>query len=80
MFDALHIERGPLARATSPSINPNLLLHSTWMPDRVGPRRSSYRIGLWQDLMGAIRGVPGVLRSMASLGGRAIREGRSGKA
>ncbi len=37
VFDALHIERGPLARATSPSFNPNLLLHSTGMPDRVGP-------------------------------------------
>ncbi len=76
VFDALHLERGPLARATSPTFNPGLLLHSTWMPDRVGPRRSRYRIGLWQDLVGAVRGIPSVLKSMASLGRRAMRDGR----
>ena len=66
VFDAQHIERGPLARASSPTFNPNLMLHSCWMPDRTGPRRSSYRIPLRRDIRGALTGLPGVLRSMAS--------------
>jgi len=65
VFDALHIERGPLARASSPTFNPNLMLHSCWMPDRDGPRRSSYRVPLRRDVLGAITGVPAVLRRMA---------------
>jgi hypothetical protein len=42
VFDASHIEAGPLARATAPGFNPNLMLHSTWMP----PRRPSSGLGL----------------------------------
>lgn len=66
VFDAHHIERGPLARATAPTFRPNLLLHSTWMPDDLEPRGTDYRVSLRSDLRGAIRGIPGVLRSMAA--------------
>jgi len=65
VFDAQHVERGPVARASSPTFNPNLMLHSCWMPDRVGPRRSRYRIPLRRDLRGALAGIPTVLRAMA---------------
>lgn len=68
VFDPLDLERGPLARATAPTFNPNLMLHSVWMADRVGPRRSDYRVGLWPDLRGALRGIPGVLRRMVAMG------------
>ncbi len=79
VFDAHHIERGPLARATSPMFNPGLLLHSTWMPDRVGPRRSQYKIGLWRDIKGAVRGIPGVLASMVKMGPALRASQRSGE-
>jgi carotenoid cleavage dioxygenase-like enzyme len=68
VFDANDLSAGPIARASSPTFNPNLLLHSCWMPDRVGPRRSTYRIPLRRDLLGALRGIVPVLRSMAKLG------------
>ena len=68
IFDAQHIEAGPLARASSPTFNPSLLLHSCWMADRVGPRQSTYRISLARDIRGALRGLPGVARSMAATG------------
>ncbi len=64
VFDAQHIENGPLARAGAPTFNPNLMLHSCWMPDRIGPRRSRYRIPVRRDVRGAIAGIPAVLRSM----------------
>ncbi len=67
VFDALHLERGPLARATAPGFHPGLLLHSTWMPDRVGARPSSYRVSVRRDVLGAIRGVPGVMASLARM-------------
>jgi len=70
LFDAGHIEAGPLARATAPGFNPSLLLHSTWLPDRVGPRPSDYRVPLSRDVRGALRGLPGVLRRM----GRMVRD------
>jgi|GEM_PF-3083296 len=72
IFDANHIEAGPLARASSPTFNPGLLLHSCWMPDRIGPRASSYRIPIRRDIKGAIMGIPGVLRALAGVG-RAMR-------
>jgi len=68
IFDAAHIEAGPLARATPPGFNPSLLLHSCWMPDRVGPRPSSYRVSTWRDVRGAARGTPGVFRRLAQMG------------
>lgn len=71
VFDALHLEAGPLATATAPGFCPSLLLHSTWMPDRVGPRASAYRVPIWRDVVGALRGLPGVLA-------RFVRTGRSG--
>jgi all-trans-8'-apo-beta-carotenal 15,15'-oxygenase len=77
VFDAQHIERGPLARASSPTFNPNLMLHSCWMPDRSGPRRSRYRIPLRRDVRGAIAGLPGVLRSMAATARSMARAART---
>ena len=72
VFDANHIEAGPLARATSPTFNPNLMLHSCWMPDRVGPRPSTYRVSIGRDLKGALLGLPGVLGGLFRMG-RALR-------
>jgi len=68
IFDADHIESGPLATATSPTFNPNLMLHSCWMADRVGPRPSRYRVPLGRDVKGAVRGMPAVFRSLARMG------------
>ncbi len=33
LFDASHIDAGPVARATTPGFSPALALHSCWMPD-----------------------------------------------
>ena len=67
VFDAAHIEAGPLARATAPGFNPNLMLHSVWMPDRVGPRPSAYRVSTWRDVRGAVQGTPGVMRRLGQM-------------
>jgi len=67
LFDAGHLEAGPLARATAADFNPGLLLHSTWMPDRVGPRPSDYRVPLSRDVRGALRGLPGVFRRLGAM-------------
>jgi carotenoid cleavage dioxygenase-like enzyme len=64
VFDALHVEAGPLARATAPGFNPGLLLHSCWMADRVGPRPSTYRVPPAADVVGALRGIPGVVAAL----------------
>ncbi|MDQ2650488.1 MAG: carotenoid oxygenase family protein, partial [Actinomycetota bacterium] len=80
VFDANDLESGPVARVSSSTFNPNLLLHSCWMPDRVGPRRSTYKIPLRRDLAGAIEGVPGVLRSMKKLGPAMAEEMKKQKA
>lgn len=77
IFDAQHIEAGPLATATSPTFNPNLMLHSCWMADRVGPRPSSYRVPLARDIRGAVTGVPGVVRSVARMGRAMARAARA---
>ena len=68
VFDAMRIEAGPVAVATAPGFNPNLMLHSCWMPDRVGPRRSSYRIPVSRDVKGAVTAIPGVLAEMFRVG------------
>lgn len=75
IFDAQDIGRGPLARATAPGFNPPLLLHSTWMPERVGPRPSDYRVSTRADVVGAARVTPGILRSFARLKADAERAG-----
>jgi len=77
IFDALHIERGPLARATAPAFSPNLMLHSCWMPPRKGPRPSDYNIALQQDLVGAVSGVPGVVANFGRMA-RAMRPSPGG--
>jgi len=73
VFDANHIEAGPLARATAPGFNPGLLLHSCWMADRIGPRPSRYRVSYGADVIGALRGLPGVVAGFLRMG-RAIAE------
>lgn len=80
IFDAGHLEAGPLARATSPGFNPNLMLHSCWMADRVGPRPSDYRVPLRRDVKGAVRGLPGVLRGFAAMGKAMSRAARDARA
>ncbi|MEZ5145491.1 MAG: carotenoid oxygenase family protein, partial [Acidimicrobiales bacterium] len=72
VFDAHDLGRGPLARATAEGFNPNLLLHSCWMPPRAGARPSRYRVPVRRDVTGALRGLPAVLREMATTT-RAIR-------
>jgi carotenoid cleavage dioxygenase-like enzyme len=67
IFDARCLERGPVARATAPGFHPGLLLHSTWMPDRVGPRGSDYQVPVRRDVVGALRGIPRVLMSVARM-------------
>lgn len=67
LFDAQDLGRGPLARVTAPGFNPPLLLHSTWMPTRVGPRPSTYRVPARADVVGAAKVTPGILRSFAHL-------------
>ncbi len=74
LFDAGHLEAGPLARATAPDFNPGLLLHSTWLPDRVGPRPSDYQVSLSRDVRGALRALPRVLRRL----GRMVRDSAGG--
>jgi all-trans-8'-apo-beta-carotenal 15,15'-oxygenase len=79
VFDASDIERGPVARATSPTFNPSLLLHSCWMPQRTGPRPSNYRVPFRRDVAGALRGIPRFVRSLGPTG-RAIASQVSGRA
>jgi carotenoid cleavage dioxygenase-like enzyme len=68
VFDALHLEAGPLARATAPGFNPGLLLHSCWMADRTGPRPSTCRVSHAADVWGALCGLPGVFAAIARTG------------
>ncbi len=77
IFDAGHVEAGPLARATARGFQPSLLLHSCWMPDRDGPRPSTYRISVARDVVGALRGIPGVLAGFARMGRDQARAQRS---
>lgn len=70
VFDAQHIERGPLAVASAPGFNPPLMLHSMYMPVRRGARPSTYRVPLWRDVAQAVRTMPATF----------VRMVRSGKA
>ena len=67
VFDAADIGGGPIARATSPTFNPNLMLHSHWMDDRVGPRPSSYRVSLGEDLRGVLTGLGDIGRAAGGM-------------
>lgn len=78
VFDAAHIEAGPLARATAPGFNPNLMLHSVWMPDRIGPRPSTYRVPVRRDVRGAVKGLPDVLKGLAAMGKAMARPHQGG--
>jgi len=68
VFDAAHIENGPLCKVTSKDFNPNLMLHSCWMPPRPGKRPSTYRIPLRRDIAGATKMVPTHLKDIAVMG------------
>lgn len=56
IFDAKNLSQGPLATATAPDFNPNLMLHSCYAPSRKGPRPSTYEIDLTRDVWGALKG------------------------
>jgi carotenoid cleavage dioxygenase-like enzyme len=77
IFDAQRIEAGPVARASAAGFHPGLLLHSTWMPDRVGPRGSTYRVPLDRDVRGALRALPGVVASTLRMARATRRAERS---
>jgi hypothetical protein len=68
VFDANHIEQGPLARATAPAFNPPLMLHSCWLPPHRGAPRPAYRIPLWRDVLAAVTALPGHLLRMVKMG------------
>lgn len=77
IFDARHVDRGPLARATAPGFNPPLLLHSCWMDQRRGPRPSEYRVRLRDDVVGAVAAAPGVVRRWITAGRQMAAEQRA---
>ena len=69
VFDARNLAQGPIARATAPDFNPPLLLHSTYMPPRDGPRPSRYRVDLGRDLWGALKAFgPTVVKPATTIG------------
>lgn len=68
VFEAGNIAAGPLARASSATFNPNLMLHSCWSPPRIGPRPSNYRVSTGRDVAGALKGVPGTVKRILSMG------------
>lgn len=69
VFDASHLEAGPLARASAPEFNPPLLLHSCWMPPvPANRRRPDYRIPLWRDIRAAVTALPGLIVRIMRMG------------
>lgn len=71
VFDAAHLEAGPLATATAPDFNPPLLLHSCWMPTPApGSARPDYRIPLWRDIRAGVAAMPGLLVRIFRMGKR----------
>ena len=71
VFDASHLEAGPLARASAPEFNPPLLLHSCWMPPvPANRRRPDYRIPLWRDVRAAVTALPGLWVRIMRMGKR----------
>jgi len=77
VFEATRIADGPIATATAPHFSPGLLLHSCWMPDRLGPRPSTYRVSMRRDVVGAVRSIPGVVWSLVRTGRRMAAAERS---
>lgn len=77
VFDAQRIAEGPIARASSPTFNPPLLLHSAWMPPSDGARRSDYRVRLRDDLRGAVRGAGAATRRLLRAGAAMRRAERA---
>ena len=76
VFDAAHLEAGPLARATAPDFNPPLLLHSCWMPTPApGAHRPDYRIPLWRDVRAAVAAIPGLFLRIMRMGRRMAESG-----
>ena len=76
VFDAAHLEAGPLARASAPDFNPPLLLHSCWAPPVPdGHRRPDYRIGRWRDVRAAVTAMPRVLARIMRMGRELARTG-----
>ncbi len=73
VFDAADLASGPVAVASSPTFNPNLMLHSCWMPDRKGPRPSRYAVPVRRDVRGALAGMPGVLARYVRMGATMVR-------
>lgn len=70
VFDAGDIAAGPVARASSPTFNPNLMLHSCWSPPRIGPRPSTYRISAGRDVVGALKAIPKTVARIMKMGRR----------
>lgn len=70
VFEADNIAAGPVARASSPTFNPNLMLHSCWSPPRRGPRPSNYAVSTSRDLVGALKGIPSTAKRIMSMGRR----------
>jgi hypothetical protein len=70
VFDASHLETGPLAKATAPGFRPPLLLHSCWTPPATDGTRPAYRIPIWRDLLGGVRAMPGLFVRIFKMGKR----------
>ena len=70
VFEAGNIAAGPVARASSATFNPNLMLHSCWSPPRIGPRPSNYSVPVKRDVVGALKGVPGNMKRIVAMGKR----------
>ena len=69
VFDAAHLEAGPLAKATAPDFNPPLLLHSCWAPTpTAGKRRPNYRIPMWRDIVAGVTAMPGLIMRIMKMG------------
>jgi carotenoid cleavage dioxygenase-like enzyme len=62
VFDSLDLGKGPVARASAAGFNPPLLLHGCWT-SRI-ERRSSYRVSVLSDVVGAVKDLPRHMVSM----------------
>ena len=78
VFDAENLAKGPVALATAPDFNPNLMLHSCYAPPRLGARPSTYDIDLARDIWGALKGfTPGQLRPVVNMMRAAAQSARA---
>jgi all-trans-8'-apo-beta-carotenal 15,15'-oxygenase len=76
LFDAQNLSKGPIACATAADFNPPLLLHSCYMPRRIGPRPSSYRVDLARDLWGGLRSFGGLPPLLGGVAKTALKQSR----